>query len=127
MSVLANFTGSWYGDGKFVTHKRQGDCFEVFFELKDGSSEFELVTGGYNCSQLSAEYPNSIFEKQNGALLSEGKIVGAYSDNMITIFDKENEFSLTFSKDDDKSAMNVKEEWGNNINYLIIKSYLKND
>lgn len=63
---FGSFTGVWIGDGKFVTKKRQGECHEVFFKLSETPTTLELVTGGYNCSMLSAEYPNSKFEKKMG-------------------------------------------------------------
>lgn len=123
LNTLANFTGVWLGDGKFVTHKRQGECRDVFFKLQESETQFELVTGGYNCSSLSAEYPYSKFLKNNGYLLSEGKVVGSYNKDEFILFDIENQFRLTMTKDS-KSTLNVKEEWGDQKNYLIIKSYL---
>lgn len=125
LNTFANFTGVWLGEGKFVTHKRQGECHDVFFKLQESETQFELVTGGYNCSSLSAEYPNSIFEKKDGSLISDNKIVGKYSDNFFILFDEENQFKLTMTKSNDNLKMDVKEEWGDENSYLIIKSYLE--
>lgn len=41
------------------------------------------------------------------------------------LFDEENQFKLTMTKSRDGLNLDVKEEWGDENSYLIIKSYLE--
>ena len=82
LSSLTNaqtFSGAWVGEGEALGHLRDRDCSEVFFLLNETADEFEIITAGYICGVLQAEYPSSRFQKKDGDLYYRGRRVGHYS------------------------------------------------
>lgn len=121
-NINADFNGRWVGKGYYYTHKSEGPCREVFFELSETQDSFNIVTGGYTCSLVSAEYPESSFEKKGNDIFYNGEKVGEKSDNEINISYYDGIYRLQLILEDNKIIF--KEVWEDNGDSLVIKSHL---
>ena len=122
LSALANFNGKWLGEGYYYTHKSEGECHEVFFELQEDKDYFRIKTGGYNCSFMSAEYPSSHFKKKGEELFYNGKKVGTIKDNQVSISYYDGVYKLDLMIDG--KQLIFREDWAQDGSYLRLKSHL---
>ncbi|EQC46782.1 hypothetical protein [Bacteriovorax sp. Seq25_V] len=120
--IYADFTGEWSGEGYFYSTRREGKCTEVFFKLVETDKNFEIVTGGYNCSFMSAEYPNSVFERTGDKLFYEGDEVGYVNDNTLHLSYYDGLYQVDLIRDGNEIIF--KEQWKDDSSSLVIKSSL---
>lgn len=122
ISSFGVFTGDWTGEGYFYSNRKKGKCSEVFFQLKESKNRFEIVTGGYNCSTLSAEYPYSVFERVGDKLFYEGEEVGYLTKSELHLSYYDNLYQIDLILDGENLIF--KEQWKDATSSLVIKSSL---
>ncbi len=90
-----NFKGKWSGSGKKIFNLKTEECEKIFMHLEFYESKFYIVSGGYKCGSLEANYPFSDFTiGEYGVLTHAGKRVGHIDKNQIMIEDEDAGFSL---------------------------------
>ncbi len=120
---FASIGGKWLGAGAVKTPKATQECSEVYFRLFYDEKKFKIQEGGYNCNGLSAEYPYSVFDVKGPLLYYKGEVSGLINNDELTIYSKEDGFSLRFyfvAEDE----VEVTESWKEGSDYLIITSKL---
>lgn len=120
--ALANaqsFSGAWVGEGEALGHLQDRDCSEIFFILNETADEFEIVTAGYICGMLQAEYPSSSFQKKDGDLYYRGRKVGFYSSSHLALEVPEEYYRLDL-KLLESGQLRSTEKWDDGQSYLQV-------
>ncbi|OUR93660.1 hypothetical protein A9Q84_19535 [Halobacteriovorax marinus] len=122
-STLANFSGKWSGDGVFETDRRDGECREVFLQLKQTEDFFYILDGGYICGDIQASYPPSQFMILQGELFYQGHVVGKISQNEIILTYLEGVYKLKLRIVGEEIHFN--ESWIEGDDFLLINSKME--
>jgi len=122
LPAFANFNGQWQGEGHFESKKNKGLCHDIFFEFSEDQNSFKIKNGGYNCEEMSAEYPFSIFKKKGDQLLYNGEIVGYRKNDVLYLEYYEGLYKLKVIKNED--IVHFSEEWNDGDDYLTISGKL---
>lgn len=117
-----NFSGIWTGIGEGQTPKRTFKCSDVEMRVHIEKNKLILRGGHYNCEGLSAEYPYSTFNIQNGELIQEDKVVGSIDEQTILLKSPADGFEMTLNLY--KGKLYFTESWIEGEKFLVIGAEL---
>jgi hypothetical protein len=89
-SALANFTGTWKGQG--TLDDSEGNtvaCKAMSFEFNHTDTQFELKSGDLDCELFKMQWAPVSFAVQDGDLLVNGDRVGTIADDFIFAHQKD--------------------------------------
>lgn len=120
IATLADFSGKWTGEGSYYTARSKGECTEIFFQFKQTEKKLKILTGGYICGMLQAEYPPSSFDIVEGTLIYDGEVVGSITDDQFTIEYLGGVYKLNVKKEEDH--LQYEEIWNEGDDLLVVQS-----
>lgn len=123
ISSTSAIEGSWQGPGWSQTHRTERVCDLIYFQFSVDEQSVTLVTGGYRCGILQAEYPYSRFERaENGDLLFRGETVGFYDGRTLKLERPQDFFEVEF--DVVENELRYREIWDDGRSFLQIEGNL---
>jgi len=122
-SALANFTGKWSAAGFYESDRSEGECREVFLQLKQTDNVLSILDGGYICGDIQAQYPASRFEISHGELFYQGQKVGSISINELKITYLDGVYNLNIKRVEE--VLHFDESWVEGDDFLFINSKMK--
>lgn len=123
VSTYANFSGRWTASGYFESNREEGECKEVFLQIKQTKNKFMILDGGYICGDIQASYPPSQFEVVNNSLIYKDEVVGSISEDIVSIIYLDGVYKLNLKKEENQ--IRFRETWLEGDDYLFISSELK--
>lgn len=116
----ADWTGEWAGSGSAISNSYERQCEHIEMRLLQEEDEFTIRGGGYQCAELSAEYPYSVFTIQGQELIYEGQKVGVLSEKGLHLSYENGQFNLWLTLQEDGSLF-YKERWKQGEDFLLIE------
>ena len=113
--AFASFSGNYSGKGQAVSHPQEKvrACSQIFLSMKTVNKTLSVLQGGYSCGDMQASYPSFSLQIVGTKLVSEGTVVGTYSDSEIDLYKEDKSEGYTFHLQLKKSANTIayREDW----------------
>lgn len=117
------FTGTWSGVGENLYKGQTKTCSSIYMKLHLEESAFYIVSGGYSCGHINAEYPFADFKINDGIIFYLGKKAGTINDERIVVHQNESGFSLVMQKT--KDGLSYIESWVTDAGPFIVRGHLR--
>jgi hypothetical protein len=113
--LLASFSGKFQGTGKAVFKSgRVYECKEIFLNIKESATDFQLIEGGYRCGDLlNTSFDPYKFSIKNGELVYQGKVYGKISDKELSysVYDPEDGSTYYLTLERSSDGIHYLEKW----------------
>ncbi len=113
--AFASFSGNYSGKGQAISHPQEKVrfCSQIFIGMKTANETLTVLQGGYSCGDMEASYPNFTLQIVGAKLVSDGVVVGTYSDSEIDLYKQDKAEGYTFHLRLTKKAKTIvyQEDW----------------
>ena len=121
-TASADISGTWVGGGQNYYKNAHKRCPLIQMKLRRTAEKFYIVSGGYQCGAINAEYPFADFKIQGSNLVYADEIVGQIFDHGVKLVRPEEGFTLrlTFNQE----LLSFEEVWETADGPFIVRGQL---
>jgi len=110
-----DFSGDFVGKGKATMHPKEKvrNCSEIYFQIRQAEKTLHVVSGGYKCEDLEAEFPAFSVDVVGDKLMSDGVQVGSVTATQFTLHTEnaDEDFTYTLQLTKTESGIHFQEDW----------------